>query len=104
MSGHDITTLDAEAQAADLLKRGYVEVQEWGELHVGDRVRNTGQRWSEAIAEGTATIERIFHKPDSAWEAKYGRPDVEIIAVRDKPDFGSTHGFWADYHTVKADQ
>lgn len=86
-----------QEHAEDLLNRGYIEVQEWRELHVGDRARHVNQLWAEATT-GTATIKRIFHKPDSPWADKWGRPDVEIILTRDNGD----DAYWADYHTVKA--
>lgn len=91
-----------DQQADDLLGRGYTEVQEWGELHVGDRVRHVGQHY--AWDDGTATIERIFYHPTSAWAQKYNAPDVEIIVRRDAEMFGDMHGFWANYHTVKVSQ
>lgn len=84
----------ADRQAANLLDHGYTEVREHGRLAIGDRVRHVGEQYPEAHT-GTATIERIFVR---------GERDVELIARRDKPGFGgptSTHGFWANYHTVK---
>ena len=90
--------------AADLLAAGSVEVEEFGELRVGSRVRLSGERWTEAQEFGTGAVERIFHKPNSSWERSYGRPDVELIVKRDQPRFGpdDTHAFVADYHVVKA--
>ena len=100
--------MTAETHAADLLERGYEEVQEWGDLHVGDPVHHIGQVFARGRAGGTAAIERIFHHPTSAWAQKYGRADVEIIVRHNEPqDWGEIiieHGYWADYHTVKADQ
>lgn len=77
--------ITAQEQAESLLRAGYTEVQTAGELHVG-------QQYPEAIREGTAVIERIFTR---------GK-DVELIARRDKPEWGpnDTHGFWANYHTA----
>lgn len=84
--------ITAQEQAESLLNRGYAEVQTAGELHVGQRVRHVGQQYPEAVREGTAVIERIFTR---------GK-DVELIARRDKPEWGpeDTHGFWANYHTA----
>mgnify|MGYP000535070441 CR=1 FL=1 len=84
--------ITAQEQAESLLRAGYTEVQTAGELHVGQRVRHVGQQYPEAIREGTAVIERIFTR---------GK-DVELIARRDKPEWGpnDTHGFWANYHTA----
>ena len=88
-------------QAADLLRRGYQEVQEFKEFHVGQRVAHTGQLW--AYGQGSGVSERIFHNPTSAWSQKYGQDDVEMIIRRDTPDpYAGTHGYWADYHTVVA--
>ena len=89
--------LTAERHAADLLSRGYHEIQQWGDLRVGDRARHVNQLWPKART-GTATIKRIFHKPNSAWEAKWGRPDVELSLTRDNGE----DAFWADYHTEPA--
>lgn len=90
--------------AASLLAAGHVEVEEFGELRIGTRVRLSGQRWWEACEFGTGAVERIFHKPNSSWERSYGRPDVELIVKRDKPSWGpeDTHAFVADYHVAKA--
>lgn len=92
---------DMEAKAQEMLTRGYVEVSEINNLKVGARVKHSGQRWPGAYATGTATIERIFHKPVSSWTQKYGRQDIEIIVKRDTPDFGE-YGYWADYHAELA--
>jgi hypothetical protein len=81
-------------QAADLLRRGYIEVQEWGDFKVGQRVRHVSHQW--ATLNGSAEVRRIFHHPDSAWSRKYGAPDVELIVRKD----GGDAGFWANYHTV----
>jgi hypothetical protein len=80
-----------EKRAQELIDCGYTEVQERGRLRVGARVRHVGQQYPQA-RNGTATIERIFTRG----------VDVELIAKRDKPDWGpnDTHGYWADYHTV----
>lgn len=88
---------------ADLLKRGYVELQEHNGLKVGTRVRHSGERYSDAIFKGTGNIERIFYKANSSWEQKYGRQDVELIVKRDTPQGDSTHRFLADYHVVTTD-
>lgn len=74
-----MTAERAERQAADLLRRGYTEVQEWEHLHVGDRVKHVGELYTH---EPTATIERIFHRQ---WAARHHTPDVELIVKRDKP-------------------
>lgn len=90
-----------QAHAADLLKRGYVEIQEFRNLTVGSRVRHCGEQYADAYIHGTGNIERIFQRHNSGFEAKYG-PDVELIVKRDKPRFGpdDTHAFVADYHVA----
>ena len=90
--------MNAEQHAKDLLDRGYVDVQEFDNLRIGQRVRHVGQQYSAARLNGTAVIEWIFKSP----RIIHGRPDVEVIAKRDKPIWGpdDTHGYWADYHTV----
>ncbi len=98
MAPHQVT------HARDLMERGYVEVTAWGDFAVGDRVHHIGQQWGAAEDNGTATIERIFHKPESAWALKYNAPDVEIIVKRDEPQWGSDYGYWANYHTVKVNR
>lgn len=98
--------MNAEEVAADLLSHGSIEVQEFGVLKVGSRVRHSGQRWPEAFTRGTGTIERIFHKPQSRWEQQYGRPDVELIVRRDSPSSypGDPYMFVADYHIELAEK
>ncbi len=82
--------------AADLLARGYIEVQEFRDLLPGSRAKHRNERYSEAYRRGTGFIRRIFRKPNSAWEQSYGRPDIELIFERDDPDRGVT--LLADYH------
>jgi len=86
--------MSPEEVAADLTRRGSVDVQESGRLTVGCRVRKANQRWPEAFERGTGVVDRIFHKPNSAWEQKYRRPDVELIVKNDD----GTHSYVADYH------
>lgn len=88
----------AEAEALDLQRRGFTEVQEIGELAVGARVRAASEQFSRAYREGTGTIERIFHKEKSFWAQKHGRPDIELIIKRDRPDSdGDEYRVFADY-------
>lgn len=92
-----------EKSAEDLIARGYIELQEIDRLKVGQRVCNANQRYHKAHQDGTAMLERIFHKPDSQWERKWGQPDIEVIVKRDDPTYGGTHGVWASYGTVVAE-
>lgn len=94
---------DIEADVQELLARGYVEVTEFNSLKVGARVKHVGQQWGGAYTNGTATIERIFHKERSSWSQKTNRPDIEIIVKKDTTPFNSGYGYWADYHTQLAD-
>ena len=88
----------AEGHAADLLARGYIEVEEIARLKVGQRVRHVGEQYYQAVDHGTAILERIFHHPTRLIQ---GSADIEVIVKRDKPRWETgTHGFWADYHTV----
>lgn len=86
--------LKSKEWAEDLLKRGYVEVTEFGEIEVGARVRGANQRYWQAVECGTGEVERIFHKPQSAWSQKYGTADVEMIVKRDD----GTYSQLANYH------
>lgn len=92
---------NAQERAADLVRRGYVEVQEFGKLSVGARIRAGNEQYREALMNGTGNIERIFHKDNPGFEERWG-PDVELIVKRDKPRWGpnDTHAFLADYHVV----
>ena len=83
-----------ESAATALIGSGYTEVQEHAALKVGDRVRHVGEQYTDAYQRGSGVIERIFVR---------GERDVELIVKRDKPRWSptDTHGYWADYHTVK---
>ena len=84
-----------EDWAKSLLERGYEEVTSSGVLEVGQRVRHSGERYSEAYDKGTSTIEKIFVK-------KNDEKDVEVIIHRDEPRWSptDTHSQWANYHTI----
>ncbi|ASN20680.1 hypothetical protein [Arthrobacter sp. YN] len=88
-----------EEVAESMLKRGSTEVTEFKDLKVGSRVRRSAEQWGEAYTKGTGTIERIFHKQNSSWERKYGRPDVELIVKRDDGEYS----YLADYHVDLAE-
>lgn len=90
-----------EDAVSDMLEHGYVEVSEINKLKVGARVKHTNQRWPGSYTNGTATIERIFHKPVSSWSQKYNRQDIELIVRRDGDELA--YGYWADYHTELPD-
>ena len=86
--------MSAETQAQSLLDHGYVEVNKLGRFKKGQRVHHIGQKYWQAHQNGTATIERIFRRPQR------GR-DVELIVKMDDPNsMSGEYGYWADYHTV----
>lgn len=93
---------DPDERAADLLRRGYVEVAEIDSLHVGDRIRHWNEQYPTAYQSGTGSIERIFHRPSPSFERKWGTKDVELIIRRDQPRFGpdDTHAYVANYHVT----
>ena len=84
-----------EDWAKSLSERGYEEVDTVGILSVGQRVRHSGEQYSEAYRDGTSVIDKIFVK-------KGNDKDVEVIIHRDKPRWGptDTHSQWANYHTI----
>lgn len=87
--------MNPEARAQWLIDHGYEETSEIGDYKVGQRVYHRGQQWPDALANGTGTVERIFHRP--AGQSK----DIELIIKRDAAFLSedNTHGFWADFLT-----
>jgi hypothetical protein len=81
-----------EDWANRLLECGYSEVESKGIHEVGQRVRHSGERYPEAMDNGTSTIEHIFVRGN----------DVELIIHRDKPLWSrtDTHSQWANFHTI----
>lgn len=78
-----------------LLDDGFVEVISFGkELYIDALVRHVGHQYPKAFNSGTGRIERIFHQPNSSWEQRYGRPNVELV-IR---NHNGTYMFVADYH------
>lgn len=99
----EVTAEDYQKKRAALLERGYVDVDEFRGLRVGDRVHNGNQQYVEAYRDGTANILMIATRPKSSWAQKYRRADVEMLVLRDEPTFegASRVSGWADYHTRK---
>jgi hypothetical protein len=95
-------TPDLEAEAAKMLAelhdRGYRDVPEHGDLRPGARIRHVGDRWSGAYDNGTGIVLAITEKPNSAWSANWGAPDVELIALWDRPDTRGWLSGLAQYH------
>lgn len=69
----------------ELHKRGYRDVAEHHGLKVGARIRHHGHQWSEAFRLGTGHVAVLTEKPNSAWSISWHMPDIELIAVWDKP-------------------
>lgn len=87
-------TEDEQAEVARVLaelhEHGYQDVERHvhrsgAELAPGTRIRHAGHQWYEALREGTGHVVAITERPDSAWSRSWGMPDVELIAVFDKP-------------------
>jgi hypothetical protein len=91
--------MSPEEAADSMLKQGSTEVAEFKNLKVGSRIRRAAEQWGAAYTNGTGTIERIFHKRNSSWEQKYGRPDVELIVLCDDGHYS----YLADYHIELAE-
>lgn len=71
------------------------------ELAPGTRVRHAGHRWHDAVVKGTGHVVAITERPDSAWSRSWGMPDVELIAVFDKPwPLDSRLAQLAQYHVA----
>jgi hypothetical protein len=75
---------EVERMLAELRGHGYVDRDRHNKLAPGVRVRHTGHLWPQAYTEGTGTVVAIVEKPDSAWSASWGMPDVELIVVFDR--------------------
>jgi hypothetical protein len=84
------------------LKAGrYRDIDEYKGIVVGSRVKHSGQKYTEAYVDGTATVLAIMESVNSAWSRKYGTRDVEFIILRDKPIVPemSRVSNWASYRT-----
>jgi hypothetical protein len=91
-----------EKACADLLAHGYVEIEGVDRITPGARVHHCGERYSAAYLHGTAQVAAVFEKDPSPWAQSYGRRDIEVVVVRDRPllDGMDLVHTWADYHTV----
>lgn len=92
-----------DAIHAELAANGYQDIAAHitarRQLRVGDRIRHIGQQWPEAFDHGTGHIAVLTEKPGSKWSQDHGRPDVELIAVWDKPRLANSRiSQLADYH------
>lgn len=107
LSADEQTRLEAMLQ--ELLARGYQQITEHRNLRIGTRIRHHGHQWTEAFRSGTGYVAALTEKPDSAWSAEWGMPDIELIAVWDKPwpfDDSSRLSQVAQYHVhaIQEDQ
>jgi hypothetical protein len=95
---------EVDQKVAELHENGYVHLAEYTyprsgkTLQVGSRVRHRGQLWSDAILYGTGHVVALMHKPNSGWSRSWGMPDVELIVLRDREQFGSRLSQVAQYH------
>lgn len=75
------------AMLSELHERGYRDIieHESFRVRVGARIRHRGHQWPEAYREGTGFIVALTEKPDSPWSRTYRMPDIELVALWDKP-------------------
>jgi hypothetical protein len=95
-------TADEQAQAdrmlTDLNRSGYRTVDQHGRIRPGARIRHRGHQWPEALRNGSGVVLAITEKRPSGWSDSWGMPDVELIAVWDKPSLDSRLSQLAQYH------
>lgn len=73
------------AKRNELLARGYQDITEHRRLRLGARIRHRGQQWPDAYRRGTGWVAVLTEKPNSAWSREWRMPDIELVAVWDKP-------------------
>lgn len=95
-------TPDEQAEAADMLAglhhRGYRDIEQHGQIRVGARIRHVGHQWPDAYIDGSGVVVALTEKPNSGWSLSWGKPDVELIALWDKPSIGGRLSGLAQYH------
>ncbi|MER7280494.1 hypothetical protein ABT369_39255 [Dactylosporangium sp. NPDC000244] len=96
LSPEDAAT--AAGMLAALHERGYRTVEAHGDLRPGTRIRHRGDQWSAAYANGTGIVLVITEKPNSSWSVSWRLPDVELIALWDRPDTRGRFSQLAQYH------
>lgn len=77
---------------------GYVDIEEHKGLRVGAWIRHRNQQYYEAIVNGTGAVLALVEKPDSPWSREWRMPDIELVMLRDKEQFGSRLSQLAQYH------
>jgi hypothetical protein len=88
----------AAAMLAELHERGYQDIPEHGPIAVGTRIRHRGDCWPEAYTNGTGVVVGLTEKPDSAWSVSWHMPDIELIALWDRPGIRGCLSQLAQYH------
>lgn len=98
------------AELADMLATlraaGYQTTGQHGALRPGTRIRHRGQQYPDAYRHGTGTVVAITHKPNSGWSEVWGKPDVELIMLRDAAlwEGASRLARLAQYHVAEVEQ
>jgi hypothetical protein len=82
-------TPEVSAEAAEMLAKlhdlGYRDVPEHGSLRPGVRIRHVG-------------VLAVTEKPNSSWSVSWRMPDVELIALWDRPNTRGWLSGLAQYH------
>jgi hypothetical protein len=90
---------EAAKMLADLHKRGYINVEQHGDLKPGTRIRHRGHRYPEAYRDGTGVVVAITEKPGSSWSLSWDAADIEMIVAWDRPPVSDSRlSTVAQYH------
>jgi hypothetical protein len=89
---------EAASLLAELVERGYAEKEFHNELRPGARVRHRGHQYSEAFQNGTGVVLHVTEKSPSSWAQSWRTPDVEMVVLWDRPQFGARMSLLAQYH------
>ena len=73
-----------------------MDIKEFHGLRAGVRVRHRGEQYREAYRNGTGNVLHVLQRDPSPWARSWGRPDVEIVVIRDDKERGAM--LVADYH------
>lgn len=88
--------MSIEEYLVDMRERGYVDVEEFGGLRAGVRVRHRGEQYAEAYRAGTGNVLHVLRRDPSSWARTYRHPDVELVVEHD--DLQRSPMYVADYH------
>lgn len=83
---------------ADLVCRGYQEIEAIDGIRSGSRVRHIGEQFGSALTNGTADVVAVMEKSPSSWSQKYTQRDIEVVVYR--TDKRPTATIWAHYQVV----